>query len=120
MARMNADDSLTFLGRGDDMMNAGGYRVAPAEVEAALTAHPAIAEAAAVELRVKADTGIIVAYYVAPRTIPEAGLLDFLGPRLARYKHPRLFRRVDALPRGPNGKLDRRALRQVEGPDGDA
>ncbi|MCU0906468.1 MAG: AMP-binding protein [Rhodobacteraceae bacterium] len=120
MARMAADGSLTFLGRGDDMMNAGGYRVAPAEVEAALTAHPEIAEAAAVEQRVRADASVIVAHYVAPRVIPEAELLAFLAPRLARYKQPRLFRRVEALPRGPNGKLDRRALRQVEIPDGDA
>ena len=120
MARMEADGALTFLGRGDDMMNAGGYRVAPAEVEAALSAHPEIAEAAVVEERVTTDTSVIAAHYVSARVIPEAELLDFLGSRLARYKQPRLFRRVDALPRGPNGKLDRRALRSTETPDGDA
>lgn len=120
MARMQADGSLTFLGRGDDMMNAGGYRVSPAEVEAALLAHPDISDAAAVEQRVKADACVIAAHYVAPRMIPDAELLDFLAARLARYKQPRLFRRVDALPRRANGKLDRQALRSREVPDGDA
>jgi acyl-coenzyme A synthetase/AMP-(fatty) acid ligase len=120
MARMEGDGSLTFLGRGDDMMNAGGYQVAPAEVEAALTAHPEITEAAVVEQRVRSDASIIAAHYVAPRTIPEDELLDFLGARLARYKQPRLFRRVETLPRGPNGKLNRRALRTEETSDGDA
>jgi len=120
MARMEADGSLTFLGRADDMMNAGGYRVAPAEVEAVLAAHPEIAEAAVVERRVTAEASVIAAYYVAGRVIAEDELLAFLAPRLARYKQPRQFSRVDTLPRGPNGKLDRRVLRSQETADGDA
>jgi acyl-coenzyme A synthetase/AMP-(fatty) acid ligase len=120
MARMAGDGSLAFLGRADDMMNAGGFRVAPAEVEAALIAHPEVTEAAVVERRVKADATVIAAHYVAAREIPEAELLGFLAARLARYKTPRLFVRVDALPHGPNGKLNRRALREEGEGDGPA
>jgi acyl-coenzyme A synthetase/AMP-(fatty) acid ligase len=117
---MDEGGSLTFLGRSDDLMNAGGYRVAPAEVEAALLEHPEVTEAAVVERRVGPETTVVAAHYVAGRAISEADFADFLGPRLARYKTPRLFVRMDALPRGPNGKLDRRALRQQETPNGDA
>ena len=120
MARMEAGGDIAFLGRADDMMNAGGFRVAPAEVEAELLQHPEVTEAAVVERRVKADATVITAHYVAAREVPEAEFLDFLATRLARYKTPRLFVRVDALPRGPNGKLNRRALRALEDPDGTA
>ena len=51
-ARMDKDGAITYLGRADDLMNAGGYRVSPAEVEAALLAHPGVADAAAVDLAV--------------------------------------------------------------------
>jgi acyl-coenzyme A synthetase/AMP-(fatty) acid ligase len=118
MARMEAGGDIAFLGRADDMMNAGGFRVAPAEVEAALLQHPAVTEAAVVERRVKADATVIAAHYVAAREVPDAEFLDFLATRLARYKTPRLFLRVNALPRGPNGKLNRRALRTLEDTDG--
>jgi acyl-coenzyme A synthetase/AMP-(fatty) acid ligase len=118
MARMEAGGDIAFLGRADDMMNAGGFRVAPAEVEAALLQHPAVTEAAVVERQVKADATVIAAHYVSAREVPDAELLDFLATRLARYKTPRLFLRVDALPRGPNGKLNRRALRTLEDTDG--
>jgi acyl-coenzyme A synthetase/AMP-(fatty) acid ligase len=118
MARMDAGGNIAFLGRADDMMNAGGFRVAPAEVEAALMAHPEVTEAAVVERRVKADATVIAAHYVAAREIPEAELLGFLPGRLARHKTPRLFLRVESLPRGPNGKLNRRALRNDGEGDG--
>ena len=51
-ARMGEDGSITYLGRADDLMNADGFRVSPAEVEAALLAHPGVAEAAAVDMPV--------------------------------------------------------------------
>ncbi len=112
VGRMTPDGAITYEGRSDDMMNAGGYRVSPVEVEQALTQHPDIHEAAAVELRVKADTTVIAAFYTGPADLAEAEVAEFLSQRLARYKCPRLFIRVDALPRGANNKLLRRALRQ--------
>ena len=52
-ARMDRDGAIAHLGRADDLMNAGGFRVSPAEVEAALVAHPDVAEAAVVEREVR-------------------------------------------------------------------
>lgn len=110
-AVMAEDGALSYLGRADDLMNAGGHRVSPVEVESALTAHPAIAEAAAAEVTVKPGTTVIAAFYVADTPPDTAELEAWCAARLARYKTPRLFLRVDSLPRGANGKLLRRALR---------
>ena len=116
-----AKGAIRYEGRDDDMMNAGGYRVSPIEVETALTDHPGIDEAAAVEVTVKADATVIAAFYTGPATLPEADLAAFASERLARYKTPRIFIHRASLPRGANNKLLRRALREEwEATDGQA
>ena len=112
LVSMARDGALTYLGRADDMMNAGGVRVSPIEVETALNSHPAILESAAAEVTVKADTTVIAAFYVARGPVEIGELERFAAERLARYKCPRLYARVEALPKGPNGKLLRRRLRE--------
>lgn len=112
-AAMTPDGAILHRGRADDVMNAGGYRVGPAEVEAVLAAHPGVADAAAVEVPVRADVTVIAAVYVpqdAP--VPEAELAAHCAARLARYKCPRIFRAVASLPRDNNGKLVRRRIRE--------
>ncbi len=113
---MDADGAVTYLGRDDDMMNAGGYRVSPIEVEAAMRRHPGITECAAVETRVKADTSVIALFYTGKNPLETRDLSDHAAANLARYKQPRLFHHVPALPRGANGKLLRRALRDAPPP----
>ncbi|KMW57224.1 Acetyl-coenzyme A synthetase [Candidatus Rhodobacter oscarellae] len=108
---MGTDGALSYLGREDDMMNAGGFRVSPLEVEAALSQHPAIQECAAVEQRVADDTSIIALHYVAVAEQDSKALEEFAAAHLARYKCPRAYHRADDLPRNPNGKIQRRALR---------
>lgn len=108
---MEEDGQIAYHGRDDDMMNAGGYRVSPLEVEAALLTHPDITEAGAVDIEVKEDVRLIAVFYTAPREIPEEELRDFCADRLARYKQPRIFRRIATMPTNANGKLQRRALR---------
>ncbi len=109
---MAPDGALSYLGRGDDMMNAGGVRVSPIEVESALSHHGAIRECAAAEVRVRADTTVIAAFYVADAPLDPADLDRFAASRLARYKMPRIYARVDSLPRNANGKIRRAALRE--------
>jgi acyl-coenzyme A synthetase/AMP-(fatty) acid ligase len=116
LARMEADGTITHLGRADEVMNAGGYRVAAGEIEAALLRHPGIAEAAAVDLPVRDGVSIIAAFYVPAGEPPEAAeLARHCEGLLARYKCPRTFRAVESLPRGRNGKLIRRRLRDTGG-----
>ncbi|TDK44997.1 class I adenylate-forming enzyme family protein [Antarcticimicrobium luteum] len=107
---MAVDGQITYLGRDDDMMNAGGYRVSPVEVEAALSAHPGIDQVGAAEVEIRPDTTIIVAFYTGPAELDEGALRTYVEQNLARYKQPRAFVHLDALPSGANGKLLRRAL----------
>ncbi|MEJ6401995.1 class I adenylate-forming enzyme family protein [Yoonia sp. 2307UL14-13] len=108
---MDDQGAITYAGRADDMMNAGGYRVSPIEVENVLTAHPAIAEAAACGVQVRKGTTIIAAFYVTTDMIDDGDLHDFVAARLAGYKCPRVYIAKDTLPRGANNKLLRRVLR---------
>ncbi len=105
------DGAITYLGRNDDMMNAGGYRVSPLEVEAAITTHAQISAAAAVEQEVKPGTTVIRCFYVAPEDIDETALSEFAAGCLARYKCPRIFTRIETLPANANGKVNRTLLR---------
>lgn len=107
---MAVDGQVTYLGRDDDMMNAGGFRVSPVEVETVLSTHPGIVEVGVAEVRVRDDASIIAAFYTGPATLDEAMLRDYVQGKLARYKQPRAYVHVPVLPRGANGKLLRRAL----------
>jgi acyl-coenzyme A synthetase/AMP-(fatty) acid ligase len=110
-ASMAADGAISYLGREDDMMNAGGVRVSPLEVEAALATCPGVTDAAAAEVRVRPDTTVIACFYTSADPLPEATLHAHAAERLARYKQPRLYVRVDAIPRGATNKILRRRLR---------
>ena len=108
---MEGDGAIRYLGRADDMMNAGGFRVSPIEVETAMRLHPGITDCAAVEVSIKPDVTVIAAFYTATTALPETELAAHAEANLARYKQPRLFVHRDDLPRGANNKLLRRALR---------
>lgn len=110
-AQMDADGQITYLGRNDDMMNAGGFRVSPLEVEAALAAAPGITGIGVVEVTIKEGVSVIAAFYTAPAPLDHQALDQYAKDNLARYKQPRLYQHVPELPMGANGKLLRRALR---------
>lgn len=111
-AQMATDGAVSYLGRDDDMMNAGGFRVSPLEVERALADHPGITEVACTEVTVRDGVSVIAAFYTGPEPLPEPTLTAHAAERLARYKQPRLYRHCQTLPRNANGKLSRRALRE--------
>jgi 4-hydroxybenzoate-CoA ligase len=115
IASMDPDGTIIHLGRNDDLLNAGGFRVSPAEIEAVLLSHPGVAEAAVIDRAVAPGVSVIAAFYVpAGDPLHEATLAEHCGARLARYKCPRAFRAVGALPRDRNGKLVRRSLRELQ------
>lgn len=111
--RMDPDGQITYMARADDMMNAGGYRVSPIEVESALQDIPGVTEIGVTDCEVKADARLIIAFYTGPEPLDEAHLKSIASERLARYKQPRAFVHLPELPRNPNGKLLRRGLRDV-------
>ncbi len=106
--RAMPDGALIHEGRCDDLLNPGGHRVSPQEVEEALAGLP-VADLAVGCVTVAGGAAVLAAYYVgAP--LDEASADAHAADRLARYKRPRMWLRRDALPRNPNGKLIRRAL----------
>ena len=107
---MDEDGQIAYHGRDDDMMNAGGFRVSPIEVETQLSAHPGITQVGVATVEVKTDSHIIVAFYTGPTKLDDAELEAFAAAHLARYKQPRAYVYLDMLPSGANGKLLRRAL----------
>ncbi|MBF9042112.1 AMP-binding protein [Rhodobacterales bacterium HKCCE4037] len=102
------DGAYVYHGRADDILTAGGFRIAPAEIEAAFDGAPGLTECAALTIRPNPETTILALAYAGPAT--EDALAAYAEPNLAKHKRPRVYLRVDALPRGGNGKLNRRAL----------
>ncbi len=112
MAEIDEQGYVWYHGRGDELMNAGGFRVSPLEVESVLLQHPQVAETGVREWRVS-DTATIIAAFIVPQPgqVPnEEAILTFVRERLAAYKAPKQIWFVPALPRTANGKLIRKAL----------
>jgi acyl-coenzyme A synthetase/AMP-(fatty) acid ligase len=110
MGLMATDGAITHLGRRDDLLNAGGFRVSPAEVEAAFHDIPGLLACAAAEIRPTPDTTLIGLFYESACRIDHALLQERAETALARWKQPRHYQHLDTLPRTANGKLIRRAL----------
>jgi amino acid adenylation domain-containing protein len=107
-----ADGNLEFLGRWDFQVKIRGFRVDVRHVEKILGEFPGIGARAVV-----GDGDRLCGYYVeqAGHSVDIAQLREFLGARLPPYMVPSVFVVVQAMPRLPNGKLDRRALRPSSG-----
>ncbi|WP_250008421.1 non-ribosomal peptide synthetase [Actinoplanes sp. M2I2] len=110
-ARWRADGLIDFLGRVDDQVKIRGHRIEPAEVEAALAAHPDVAQAVVV-VDGSGDATRLVGYVVAAAgPVDPVAVRDDLAARLPSYLVPALIVALDGgLPRTPNGKVDRRRL----------
>jgi acyl-CoA synthetase (AMP-forming)/AMP-acid ligase II len=115
LARLGADGLLRIVGRVDELINRGGEKIPPVEVESAIAAHPDVVEAAVVGLPDR-DLGEVVGAAVVARpgsTLDAPGLGRFLGERIADYKSPRKVRFLTALPRNPNGKVLKDEVRRL-------
>ena len=108
-AIMAADGAITHLGRKDDLLNAGGFRVSPAEIEAAFHDLPLTA-CAAVQVEPAPGTTIIALFYESPCEIDGATLRDCAEKTLARWKQPRHYQHLATLPRTGTGKVIRKRL----------
>ena len=111
LGRFAADGRLEIVGRRSDTLVTGGENVAPAEVEAALLAHPAVADAA-VFGRPDPEWGeAVTASVVLREPADPQELREWVAGRLARFKVPKSVEVAEALPRNASGKLLRRELR---------
>jgi acyl-coenzyme A synthetase/AMP-(fatty) acid ligase len=114
------DGWLHFEGRDDDVIISSGYRIGPFEVESALVAHPAVAEAAAVaapdEERGSVVRAVVVlrgeCYAPSPELVRE--LQEHVKRETAPYKYPRIVEFAAELPKTASGKVKRAELRSAE------
>jgi acyl-coenzyme A synthetase/AMP-(fatty) acid ligase len=113
-ARIGENGAYYYTGRKDDMMNAGGFRVSPIELEYCLSQVQGITSMACVEVEIKTDAKIIVAFYTSASSDIETHLKDHAQMHLADYKRPKAYVLLDALPQNANGKINRNALRQMK------
>ena len=110
--RRDEDGYLYFEGRTDDVIISAGYRIGPFEVESALVAHPAVAEAAAVAAPDDERGAVVRAVVVlrdgyAPADELARELQDHVKAQTAPYKYPRIVEFADELPKTACGKVRR-------------
>jgi amino acid adenylation domain-containing protein len=120
LVRRNPDGTLVFVGRIDGQVKIRGLRVELGEVEAALAAHPAVAQAVAVVAPDRAGQPQLAGYVRGvPGSAPvgSAELRRHLAQRLPVYMVPTYLLSVDAIPLTSNGKVDRAALPPIDSAD---
>ncbi len=112
VGHLDAAGFLHITGRVKDMIIRGGVNIYPDEIEAAVIAHPAVADASVIGLPAGALDEEVVAFYVAAGTVSPEALRAHCQARLAPYKVPSAFHAVEELPRNPGGKVLKAVLRQ--------
>jgi len=112
LARRDDEGFFVIAGRRKDMFISGGVNVYPAEVEGELLLHPAVADAAVVGVAHATWGEVGVAFVVrkAGTAVDEDQLTAHLAPRLAKYKWPKHYVFVEALPRSAYGKVQKPLL----------
>jgi long-chain acyl-CoA synthetase len=112
LARVDEDGYFYIVDRKKDLIIRGGYNVYPREIEEVLYEHPAIAEAAVIGVphpSLGEDVGAAVTLKPGAVITPEE-LRDYVKAQVAAYKYPRHVWIVDALPKGPTGKVLKREI----------
>ncbi|GIU83987.1 MAG: acyl-CoA synthetase [Acidimicrobiales bacterium] len=113
-ATVEADGTITLLGRGSQCINTAGEKVFPEEVEEVLKLHPDVHDAAVVGLPDERWGQSVNAVVELERgaTLDEAALIEHVKKHLAGYKAPKRVVPIDRLGRAPNGKVDYKRLRE--------
>ena len=118
LVRVAADGAIVFLGRGSGVINTGGEKVHPAEVEEVLLGHPDVTDAAVVGVPDETWGELVVAVVATANTaLTGDELRETVRRRLAGYKVPRRVVLLARLPRTATGKLEVAALRRLASSD---
>jgi fatty-acyl-CoA synthase len=110
LARRDEEGFFYIAGRRKEMFISGGVNVYPAEIEAELVSHPGVSDAAVVAMPDETWGEVGVAFVVG--AAGESELAEYLAARLSKYKLPKRFIHVEALPRTPYGKVVKEELRK--------
>ncbi len=119
LGRRDDEDFIWFVGRNDDVINSGGYRIGPGEIEDCILRHPAVSLTGVIGVPDPIRTEIVRAFVVTkPGVSPSDALAEdirgFVKTRLAAHEYPREIVFVDDLPMTATGKIIRRALRDMQ------
>jgi acyl-CoA synthetase (AMP-forming)/AMP-acid ligase II len=115
VGQLRADGNLSIVGRLKEMFKSGGYNIYPAEIEQAICEHPSIALAAVIAIPDPRFQEVGIAF-VEPRmgaSVTAEEVREFLRARVANYKIPKRFVIATELPKLPNLKIDKAALRSA-------
>jgi len=119
VGNIDADGWLRLTDRSKEMIKVRGFQVAPAEVEAILHGHPAVADCAVFGIPDPANGEAVIAAVTLDATVDPAELIALVGDKLASYKRPSrvvvVVVVVDEIPRLPSGKVLRRVLKETYG-----
>ncbi len=112
LARYLANGDIEFAGRTDDQVKIRGYRVELEEIEATLSTHPGVHEVVVMARENSSGEKTLVAYLVPSREkVPTASeLRSYMKQKLPNYMVPAAVVLLEAMPKTPNGKVDKRAL----------
>lgn len=111
------DGHLFIVGRTKDLIVRFGFNVYPAEVEAALNAHPAIVRSAVIGRTAKGDEEVVAFVQLTPESsVTTSELAEYAAGRLAPYKRPSQFVLVDTMPLTPTGKVKKDELAKLGTP----
>lgn len=114
VAERDESGSYKILGRrSQDIIKSGGYKISALEIESALLEHEAISEVAVVGIEDPEWGERVAAVYVSKVELREEDCVAFLKGKLARYKVPTLWKRVDSLPRNAMGKVLKPSVRAL-------
>jgi acyl-CoA synthetase (AMP-forming)/AMP-acid ligase II len=113
---LDADGYLTLVGRIKELINRGGEKISPREIDEVLLAHPAVAEAVAFGMPHPTWGEEVAAAVVVKAPATEAELLAHCRERLADFKRPKQIFVTDAIPRTATGKIQRRLVAQAYTP----
>ncbi|HEV8599451.1 MAG TPA: acyl--CoA ligase [Gemmatimonadales bacterium] len=110
---LDAEGYLTLVGRLKELINRGGEKISPREIDEVLLAHPAVAEAVCFGVPHATWGEEVAAAVVLRSAVSEADLLGFCRDRLADFKRPKQIHITDAIPRTATGKIQRRVVAEA-------
>jgi len=112
IGHVDRDGYFTIVDRLKELIKYKGFQVPPAELEAVLRGHPAVADAAVVPLADQECGEVPKAFVVLRHDVSAADLIAYVAERVAPYKKIRVVEVIDVIPKSPSGKILRRVLRE--------
>ena len=114
LGHLDEEGRLFISGRSDDMIVSGGENVYPEEVEETLEGHENVDEVAVIGVEDEDYGEVLKAFVVTSGEVSEDDLKKYVKDQLAGYKSPKTVEFMDELPRKPQGKVDKQALKEAE------